>query len=65
LQGDIEVAVGMLAQRMLADLYPGKIAPPTPRQGADEQGMRASCPGLAPAAAARQSTAAEGIAPRR
>jgi hypothetical protein len=65
LEDEIEVAVGVLAQRILADLYPGLIAPPTPRRGVDERRFRASCPGLASQAAARQDAPAEGIAPRR
>jgi hypothetical protein len=65
LHSEIEIAVGALAQRILADLYPGLIAPPTPRRGVDEQRFRASCPELAPVAAAGQTGPAEGIAPRR
>lgn len=64
LQSDIELAVGMIAQRMLAELHPGSVAPPPARRGPDAERFRASCPGLAPAAAAGQTAPAEGVAPR-
>lgn len=65
LRADVEIAIGVLAQRILADLYPGAVAPPAPRRGFDEQRLRASCPGLAPAAAPGQSAPAGRVAARR
>jgi len=64
LQSDLELAVGMIAQRMLAELHPGSVTPPPARRGPDAGRFRSSCPGLAPAAAAGQTAPAEGSAPR-
>ncbi len=58
LQADLGLAVGILAQRILADLYPGSITPPPTRHGSEAERFRASCPGLAPAGAAGQAVVA-------
>jgi hypothetical protein len=64
LNADVGIAVGVVAQRMLAELYPGAFQPPPARHGREAEGFRATCPDLAPAAAAGQSAPAEGVAPR-
>jgi hypothetical protein len=64
LQADIETAVGVLAQRILADLYPGTAAPPPVRHGAEVQQFRAACPPLAPQPIAGQTVDRQTIAAR-
>ena len=64
LQSEIEVAVGVLAQRILADLHPGSVQPPPRIAGNDAAALRATCPPVAPPAAAVQTAPAE-VAARR
>ncbi len=57
LRDDVEVAIGVLAQRMLTDLIPGSVAPPPLRYGAQAERLRASCPELAPSPSSVQTSA--------
>ncbi|MBR0674232.1 hypothetical protein [Neoroseomonas soli] len=64
LQADIAVAIGVLAQRMLADVFPGSVEPPPTRAGERANALRANCPPVAPPAAAGQTVPAEALAAR-
>ena len=65
LRDDIEVAIGVIAQRILADLYPGSLAPPPTRHDAGALQFRAACPGFAsPANAGQTATTGAAAAPR-
>jgi len=65
LQSDIGLAVGMIAQRMLVELYPGSGTPPPTRRGPDAEAFRTACPDLAPMAATDQTAGVESVTSRR
>jgi hypothetical protein len=65
LQSDIGLAVGMIAQRILVELYPGSGTPPPTRRGPEAEAFRTACPDVAPTAAAGQTAGAESVTSRR
>jgi hypothetical protein len=64
LQGEVDVAMGVLASHVLADLFPGAVLRPPRRNGDAARALRTACPPLADAPPTGQTAPAEGVAPR-
>jgi hypothetical protein len=64
LQGEVDVAIGVLAGHVLADLFPDALPRPPRRNGDAARAQRTACPPLAAAPIAGQTVEHERIAAR-
>lgn len=64
LQAEVDVAIGVLAGHVLADLFPDAMPRPPRRNGDAARAQRTACPPLAAVPPAGQTAPAEGVAPR-